>query len=43
MALEKRPSGQQLSNEGVLAITTVEVNTLNEVAEGEHLKEVGSV
>ena len=43
MVLEERPSSQQLSNEGVLAITMVEVNTLNEVAEGEGLEEVGSV
>ena len=43
MVLKERPSGQQLSNEGVLAITTVEVNTLNKVVEGEGLKEVSSV
>ena len=43
MVLKERPSSQQLSNEGVLAITTVEVNTLNKVVEGEGLKEVGSV
>ena len=43
MVREERPSGQQLSNEGVLAITIVEVNTLNKVAEGKGPEEVSSV